>query len=108
MNQQKPQRWVSSNSAETSLRASSGLVNAVSQNVGMLDGVSEIRVLHRDPRLSKFFVVLAKPSLEIVERVVDAMVQIENAFPGQRFDYDTVPADGLPLVPVDAMPVGHG
>ena len=87
------------------LHASTGLQSAVLRIVGGLDGVKEIRVLHRDEKVSKFFVILESASLETIDCVVGAMVQLEDFFRGSdrdRFDYDTVPADRLALVPSEA------
>lgn len=97
----------STGSAGTSnvFRASSGLLNAMRQIIAPLDGVQDVRVLHRDSDLSKFFIILTSPSLETVDRVVGAMVQIEETF--ESFDYDTVPAERAALVPPDAVAVGH-
>ncbi|MGH7271726.1 MAG: hypothetical protein ACREJ3_14945 [Polyangiaceae bacterium] len=86
-------------------RASSGLLNAVREIVAPLEGVQEIRVLHRDRATSKFFVIMNSASLETVDRVVGAMVQIKGSI--SRFDYDTVPAERVAMVPPEAVFIGH-
>jgi hypothetical protein len=103
--QRSGNRWSNAEAPFSGFRASSGLLNAVRQIVAPIEGVQEIRVLHRDQTVSKFFVIMASASLETVERVVGAMVQIEDTF--DRFDYDTVPAERLPLVPSDAIAIGN-
>jgi hypothetical protein len=100
--------WRSNDWRSESLRASSGLLWAIGQIVGSLEGVQEIRVLHRDRNPSKFFVIMQMASLVCVERVVDVMVQLEDKFTDDRFDYDTVPADAAALVPSDAAALTHG
>jgi hypothetical protein len=101
----KTKAIVSATTARKELRASSGLVNAIATTVGSVEGVDEIRVLHRDhdDRVSKFFVMLRTPSVAVIDRVVEAMLQIEEAF--GRFDYDTVPNERSSLVPAQAKRV---
>lgn len=93
------------------LRASSGLVSAVRATVGAIEGVDDILVLHRNERgaISKFFVIISEPSVGVIERVVGAMVQLEEAFRDEHesFDYDTVPKARLPIVPKAARSVLH-
>jgi hypothetical protein len=101
-------RTWSNDGRSDALRASSGLLSAVGQIVSSLEGVDQIRVLHRDQGLSKFFVIMKTPSLATIERVVDVMVQIEEKFPDDRFDYDTVPGERVALVPPEAAVLGHG
>ena len=100
-----PSRWSNDRTKVEQLRASSGLLNAVRQIIAPLSGVRDVLVLHRAATISKFFVIMDAASLETIDRVVSAMVQIEDKF--EPFDYDTVPADRLPLVPSDATPIGH-
>jgi hypothetical protein len=97
--------------AKTDLRVSSGFVAAVRATMSLMDGVADVRLLHRSEQghVSKFFVVLQEPSLDALERVVGAMVQLEEAFRGgARFDYDTVPSAGAALIPPSAHSILNG
>ncbi len=98
-------RFRTDDSGDRSLRASSGLIAAVGSILGTVEAVREIRVLHRSKNRSKFFIVMDQASVSNVQLVVQAMVQIEEAFPKQHFDYDTVGIDSLPLVPDSAHDV---
>jgi hypothetical protein len=100
----------STNRERGDLRASSGLVSAIRVALASIEGVQDVRLLHRADKdqVSKFFVVMHEPSLEVVERVVTAMVQIEEAFAGAgRFDYDTVPRTRDALIPDGARSILH-
>lgn len=103
---QNQSRWT--NESRSTLRASVGLVDAIRQIVGALDGVKEVRVLHRTGKFSKFFVILATSSVATINRVVEVMVQLEEAFPQDEFDYDTVPEDRITLVPEMASVLARG
>ncbi len=98
-------RFGTNASAKQSLRASSGLVAAVGSTLGTLDSVCEIRVLHRGDHRSKFFVVFESATVANVQTVVQAMVQLEEAFPNEHFDYDTIGVESLTLVPSDAAAI---
>jgi hypothetical protein len=93
---------ISATTASKELLASSGLVNAITTAAGSIDGVAEIRVLHRehDDRATRFFVMLRTSSVAVIDRVVAAMQQIEEAF--GLVDYATVPNERASLVPVQA------
>jgi hypothetical protein len=92
-----------------STRASVGLVSAVRTTVGGLDAVSDVLVLHRTDKkqASKFFVLTKEPSLQAINQIVNVMVQLEDAFPGERFDYDTVPSASESFIPREAKSLLH-
>lgn len=89
---------------EARLQASSGLVAAMTSFRAM-DGVREVRLLHRKAERSKFFVILDQATVASVQSVVLTMLQIEEAFPGEQFDYDTIGLESAPLVPREATTI---
>jgi len=98
-------RFRSDEKGERSLKSSSGFVSAVGGTVGAIDAVREIRVLHRGQHRSKFFVVLERPTVSNVQLVVQTMVQLEEAFADEHFDYDTIGMESVVLIPKDAASI---
>lgn len=98
-------RFPSHEHGARSLKSSSGFVSAVGGTVGALEAVREIRVLHRGEHRSKFFVVLDRPNVSNVQVVVQTMVQLEEAFSDEQFDYDTIGTESVAMIPEGATPI---
>jgi hypothetical protein len=94
-----------SDASDRNLKASSGLVAAVAGTLRSISAVNEVRVLHRDGERSKFFILLDKLNASTVQAVVQTMVQIEDAFAPEQFDYDTIGLPSATLVPTAARVV---
>ena len=90
------------------LKASNGLMSAVGAVLRLVEGVREVRVLHRDDERSKFFVVLENLNAEGIHAVVQTMVQIEETFGDEQFDYDTIGVNSVDLIPASAKVVSTG
>ena len=87
------------------LRVSNGLIAALRGVFRGIDSVRHVKVLHRDGDRAKFFIVLDQATGESVRAVFQAMIQIEDAFPHEHFDYDTVSAVSEHFIPAQANAV---
>lgn len=86
--------------------ASFELVDAVGR-LTALPFVEDVLVLHRTNEASKFYILTTTASMQSIEHVVATMIQVENYFPNESFNYDVISKEKRHFVAPGARSIIH-